>query len=60
MRMKKYEGLKALYVGSHSLFTEETSAVYMLKMRQAMANPVIDAVEWSAFFRGGNNERLFT
>ena len=36
--MKKYEGLKALYVGSHPLFTEGASAVHMLKMCQAMAN----------------------
>ena len=36
--MKKYEGLKVLYVGSHPLFTEGASAVHMLKMCQAMAN----------------------
>ena len=36
--MKKYEGLRALYVGSHPLFTEGASAVHMMKMCQAMAN----------------------
>ena len=36
--MKKYEGLRTLYVGSHPLFTEGASAVHMLKMCQAMAN----------------------
>lgn len=36
--MKKYEGLRALYVGSHPLFTEGASAICMLKMCQAMAN----------------------
>ena len=36
--MRKYEGLRALYVGSHPLFTEGASAVHMLKMCQAMAN----------------------
>ena len=29
--MKKYEGLRALYVGSHPLFTEGASAVHMMK-----------------------------
>ena len=37
-RMKKYEGLRLLYVESHPLFTEGAGAVYMLKMCQAMAN----------------------
>lgn len=36
--MKKHEGLRALYVGSHPLFTEGASAVHMMKMCQAMAN----------------------
>ena len=36
--MKKYEGLRALYVGSHPLFTEGASAVHMVKMCQTMAN----------------------
>ena len=36
--MKKYEGLRALYLGSHPLFTEGASAVHMMKMCQAMAN----------------------
>ena len=40
--MKKYEGLRALYVGSHPLFTEGASAVHMMKMCQAMANLGID------------------
>jgi len=37
-RMKKYEGLRVLYVGSQPLFTEKATAVHMLKMCQAMAN----------------------
>ena len=36
--MKKYEGLRVLYVGSHPLFTKGASAVHMTKMCQAMAN----------------------
>ena len=40
--MKKYEGLRVLYVGSHPLFTEGASAVHMMKMCQAMANLGID------------------
>ena len=40
--MKKYEGLRALYVGSHPLFTEGASAVHMMKMCQAMAKLGID------------------
>jgi len=36
--MEKYKGLRALYVGSHELFTEGASAIHMLKMCQAMAN----------------------
>ena len=36
--MRKYEGLRALYLGSHPLFTEGASAVHMMKMCQAMAN----------------------
>ena len=36
--MKKYEGLRALYVGSHPLFTEGASAIHMMKMCQAMAS----------------------
>ncbi len=40
--MEKYKGLKALYVGSHPLFTKGASAIHMLKMCQAMANLGID------------------
>ena len=36
--MKKYEGLRVLYLGSHPLFTEGASAIHMMKMCQAMAN----------------------
>ena len=36
--MKKYKGLRVLYVGSHPLFTKGASAIHMLKMCQAMAN----------------------
>ena len=36
--MKKYEGLRALYVGSHPLFTKGAGAVHMMKMCQAMTN----------------------
>ena len=36
--MRKYEGLRVLYLGSHPLFTEGASAVHMMKMCQAMAN----------------------
>ena len=41
--MKKYEGLRVLYVGSHPLFTEGASAVHMMKMCQAMAKLGINA-----------------
>ena len=40
--MKNNEGLRALYVGSHPLFTEGASAVHVMKMCQAMANLGID------------------
>ena len=30
--MKKYEGLRALYVGSHPLFTEGASAVHSMSI----------------------------
>ena len=43
--MKKYEGLRALYVGSHPLFTEGASAVHMMKMCQAMALSLIHISE---------------
>lgn len=36
--MREYKGLRALYVGSHPLFTKGASAIHMLKMCQAMAN----------------------
>ncbi len=56
--MKKYEGLRALYVGSHPLFTEGASAVHMLKMCQAMANL---GIEVECVLPGRvNKERLFS
>ena len=56
--MKKYEGLRALYVGSHPLFTEGASAVHMMKMCQAMANLGIDV---ECVLPGRiNKERLFS
>ena len=56
--MKKYEGLRALYVGSHPLFTEGASAVHMMKMCQAMAKLGID-VE-CVLPRRVERERLFS
>ena len=56
--MKKYEGLRVLYVGSHPLFTEGASAVHMLKMCQAMANL---GIEVECVLPGRiNKERLFS
>ena len=56
--MKKYEGLRVLYVGSHPLFTEGASAVHMLKMCQAMANL---GIEVECVLPGWvNKERLFS
>ena len=56
--MKKYEGLRVLYVGSHPLFTEGASAVHMMKMCQAMANLGIE-VECVVAGHVGK-ERLFS
>ena len=56
--MKKYKGLRVLYVGSHPLFTEGASAVHMLKMCQAMANL---GIEVECVLPGRvNRERLFS
>lgn len=56
--MKKYKGLKALYVGSNPLFTEEADAVHMMKMCQAMANL---GIEVECVLPGRvNKEKLFS
>lgn len=56
--MKKYEELRALYVGSHPLFTEGASAVHMMKMCQAMANL---GIKVECVLPGRvNKERLFS
>ena len=56
--MKKYEGLRVLYVGSHPLFTEGASAVHMLKMCQAMAKL---GIEVECVLPGRvNKKRLFS
>ena len=56
--MKRYEGLRMLYVGSHPLFTEGASAVHMMKMCQAMANL---GIEVECVLPGGaRKERLFS
>ena len=56
--MKKHEGLRVLYVGSHPLFTEGASAVHMMKMCQAMANLGIE-IECALPGRV-NKEKLFS
>lgn len=56
--MKKHEGLRVLYVGSHPLFTEGASAVHMLKMCQAMTNL---GIEVECVLPGRvNKEKLFS